>query len=263
VEEQVKDTGRLAGKVAFITGAGAGIARAAARLFAREGARVLIAELSPGSGAAAEAEVRAAGDEALFVQTDATDDASVRAAVAACVARFGRLDVLFNCAGGSSPADAAVTDVELGVLQQALDLNLRSAFLCCRHAIPELVRAGGGSIVNMASVVALDGSMPLHAYAAAKGAVISLTRSLAGRYSPERIRANVICPGMVLTERIRARFDAAGNDPAALGPIDLHTHPFAIGEPEDIANVALFLASDESRMLTGAVIPAEGGLSAF
>jgi NAD(P)-dependent dehydrogenase (short-subunit alcohol dehydrogenase family) len=259
----VEQSGRLAGKVAFVTGAGAGIARASARVFAREGARVLIAEIDAGSGASAEGELRAAGGEALFVRTDVTDDASVRAAVAACVERWGRLDVLFNCAGGSSPADGPVTDVDLALLPQTLDLNLCSAFLCCRHAIPELVRAGGGSIVNTASVVALDGSMPLHAYAAAKGAVIALTRSLAGRYAPQRIRANVICPGMIRTERIRARFRATGDDPAALGPIDLRTHPFAIGEPEDIANVALFLASDESRMVTAAVIPAEGGLSAF
>lgn len=263
----VTRAGRLDGKVAFITGAGAGIARASARIFAREGAHVVIAEIDAPSGRAAEAEVVAAGGDAFFVETDVTRDESVSRAVAASVARFGALHVLFNCAGGSLPTDAPVADVDLRVFEQTLDLNLRGTFLCCRHAIPELVRAGGGSVVNTSSIAALRGDHPLHAYAAAKGAILSLTRALAGRYSKDGVRVNVICPGLVLTERLRKRMgatrEAIEQSVRAGGAMAVAGHPFSIGEPEDIANVALFLASDESRMINAALIPAEGGLSAY
>ena len=263
----VARTGRLAGKVAFITGAGAGIARASARIFAREGARVVIAEIDAPSGRAAEAEVRTAGGEALFVETDVTKEESVARSVAAAVSRFGALHVLFNCAGGSLPTDAPVAEVDLGVFEQTLDLNLRGTFLCCRHAIPAIVRAGGGSVVNTSSIAALRGDHPLHAYAAAKGAILSLTRALAGRYSKDGVRVNAICPGLVMTERLRKRMgatrEAVESSVRASNAMSIAGHPFAIGEPEDIANVALFLASDESRMINAAVIPAEGGLSAY
>jgi len=263
----VARTGRLAGKVALITGAGAGIARASARIFAREGARVVIAEIDVANGRAAEAEVRTAGGEALFVETDVTKDESVARSVAAAVSRFGGLHVLFNCAGGSLPTDAPVADVDLDVFEQTLALNLRGTFLCCRHAIPEIVRAGGGSVVNTSSIAALRGDHPLHAYAAAKGAILSLTRALAGRYSQQGVRVNVICPGLVMTERLRKRMgatrEAVESSVRASNAMSIAGHPFAIGEPEDIANVALFLASDESRMINAAVIPAEGGLSAY
>jgi NAD(P)-dependent dehydrogenase (short-subunit alcohol dehydrogenase family) len=255
--------GRLADKVALITGAGAGIGRASARLFASEGAQVVIAELSAESGASLEAELRAAGAEVLFVETDVTSEDSVRRAVAAGVERFGQLDVLFCCAGGSLASDGPVTEVDMDVWEHTLALDLRGTFLSCRHAIPEMTRSGGGSIVNTSSIVALDGSAPLHVYASAKGGVISLTRSLAGRYAADGIRANVICPGMVLTERILERFPDAAAGRSPIGGIDPATHPFAIGVPEDIARIALFLASDESRMINAAVIPAEGGLSAY
>ncbi len=261
------DSGRLAGKVALITGAGAGIARASARIFAREGARVVIAELDAASGRAAEAELRAAGGEALFVETDVTQEESVARAVAAAVSRFGALQVLFNCAGGSLPTDAPVTEVDLDVFEQTLGLNLRGTFLCCRHAIPEIVRAGGGSVVNTSSIAALRGDHPLHAYAAAKGAILSLTRALAGRYSRQGVRVNAICPGLVMTERLRKRMggtrEAVEASIRASGGMSIADHPFSIGEPEDIANVALFLASDESRMINAATISAEGGLSAY
>jgi NAD(P)-dependent dehydrogenase (short-subunit alcohol dehydrogenase family) len=259
--------GRLAGKVAFITGAGAGIARASARMFAREGARVVLAEIDAPSGRAAEAEVHAAGGEALFVETDVTREDSVAAAVAASISRFGALHVLFNCAGGSLPEDAPVADVDLGVFERTLAFNLRGTFLCCRHAIPEIVRAGGGAVVNTSSIAALRGDHPLHAYAAAKGAILSLTRALAGRYSKDGVRVNAVCPGLVMTERLRKRMGATREAIEASirssGGMAVASHPFSIGEPEDIANVALFLASDESRMINAAVIPAEGGLSAY
>ncbi|MEO8441511.1 MAG: SDR family NAD(P)-dependent oxidoreductase, partial [Betaproteobacteria bacterium] len=135
--------GRLAGKVVFITGAGSGIARAAASIFAREGAQVALAEIKPDLGSATEKRVRDAGGEAMFVHTDVTNEDSVEAAIAASVRRFGRLDVLYNCAGGSVPADSYITDVDLVVWQHTMSLDLLGPMLCCRHAIPEIIKAGG------------------------------------------------------------------------------------------------------------------------
>lgn len=259
--------GRLAGKVAFITGAGSGIARAAASIFAREGARVALAEIKPELGAATEKKVREEGGDALFVQTDVTDEASVKAAIAAAIERFGRLDVLYNCAGGSVPEDSYVTDVDLKVWQRTMTLDLLGPILCCRHAIPEIIKAGGGAVVNMSSGAALRGGSPSHIYTAAKGGVLSLTRALAGAYAKQNVRVNAICAGRILTERITRSYGT----PGAPGPVAdrqdaagrSQEYPFWVGAPEDIANIALFLASDESRMITGATIPAEGGRSAY
>ncbi len=264
--------GRLEGKVAFITGAGSGIARAAARLFAREGAKVVIAELKPDLGQASERWIREAGGEATFIQTDVTQEASVRQAIQGAVERYGKLDVLYNCAGGSVVEDTRVTDVEMWVWEHTQSLDLLGTFLCCRYGIPELIKAGGGSIVNMSSVAALRGSFPVHVYVAAKGGIISLTKALAGEYAPQGIRANAICPGVVLTDRVKQRFgedlDSPAPNPQAQAMAQsiksqLKRYPFSVGQPEDIAHVALFLASDESRMITGAIIPADGGLSAY
>jgi len=259
--------GRLQGKVAFITGAGSGIARAAARLFAQEGAKVVIAELKPELGRASEQGVREVGGEATFVETDVTKEASVKSAIQQAVERYGGLHVLYNCAGGSVVEDTRVTDVEMWVWEHTQSLDLLGTFLCCRHGIPELIKAGGGAIVNMSSVVALRGSFPAHVYVAANGGIISLTKALAGEYAQHGIRVNAICPGAVLTDRVKQRFgdmDAPAPTPRAEAIKDqLKRYPFSVGEPEDIARIALFLAADESRMITGAIIPADGGLSAY
>lgn len=249
---------RLADRVALVTGAGSGIGRASALRFAAEGARVVLADIDAERGEAAAEAVRAAGGDARFVRTDVTREASVERCVAEAVGAYGRLDVLFNCAGGSLATDAPITEVDLAVYEHTLSLDLKGTMLCCRHGIPELVRAGGGSVINASSVVALRGGYPMHVYASAKGAILSFTRAIAGTYGGQRVRANAICPGVVLSERIQQRFG-----PDAQGTTLDEGHPFAIGRPEDIANVALFLASDESRMVTGAVIPADGGLSAY
>jgi NAD(P)-dependent dehydrogenase (short-subunit alcohol dehydrogenase family) len=250
--------------VAFITGAGSGIARASARLFAREGAKIMIAELVPDLGRAAEAEVRDAGGEATFVHTDVTDEASVEQAIEQTVARYGALHVLFNCAGGSVDADGPATEVDMSVWDHTISLDLKGTFLCCRHAIPKIIEAGGGSVVNSSSVVALKGQ-PIHIYTAAKGGILSLTRALAGQYARQQVRVNAICPGLVMTERVSKRLGPllVKQGPAPSGGLSAENHPFSIGEPEDIANVALFLASDESRMVNAAVIPADGGMSAY
>jgi NAD(P)-dependent dehydrogenase (short-subunit alcohol dehydrogenase family) len=260
--------GRLEGKVAFITGAGSGIARAAAHIFTKEGAKVVLAELKPELGQASEQSIRAAGGDATFIETDVTKEDSVKNAIQQAVARYGKLDVLYNCAGGSVVEDTRVTDVDMWVWNHTQSLDLLGTFLCCRHGIPEIIKAGGGAIINMSSVVALRGAFPIHIYTAAKGGIIAFTKSLAGTYANDGIRANAICPGVVLTERVKKRFGESMDQPATTPQtraikVDWKQYPFATGQPEDIANVALFLASDESRMITGAIIPADGGLSAY
>lgn len=165
---------KLTGKVAFLTGAGAGIAKATAKLFVSEGAKVAIVELKRELGERAEREIREAGGEALYVETDVTQDDSVKRAVAATVARFGRLDILFNCAGGSLQEDVPVHEMDLDVWHRTVNLNLLHPFLTCRHGIPHLIKAGGGSIVNVTSHLGLMGSIK-PAYAATKGGIVSFT----------------------------------------------------------------------------------------
>jgi NAD(P)-dependent dehydrogenase (short-subunit alcohol dehydrogenase family) len=259
--------GRLEGKVAFITGAGSGIARAAAGMFAAEGAKVVIAEIEPALGGAAERAVRENGGDAVFVPTDVTREDSVRDAIAATVNRYGKLDVLFNCAGGSLTRDSPVTDVDMKVFEQTIALNLLGPVLCCRHGIPEIIKAGGGAVINMSSGAALRGSSPSHMYTSAKGAVISLTRALAGTYAKQNVRVNAICAGRIMTDRIKRSYGTEGAPGLVVDRQDaagrVKEYPFWVGQPEDIASIALFLASDESRMITGASIPADGGRSAY
>ena len=228
---------------------------------------MVVAEIDGALGEATARDVVDAGGDAMAVRTDVTDASSVRAAIDAVVARHGRLDILFNCAGGSLNEDSLVTEVELDVWDRTMALDVRGAMLVCRHGIPELVKAGGGSVVNMSSGAALRGSSPKHVYTAAKGAILSFTRALAGSYAKDNIRANAICAGRILTDRILNNYGTAG----APGPVAdrqdaagrVRDYPFWVGRPEDIANIALFLASDESRMITGATIPADGGRSAY
>jgi NAD(P)-dependent dehydrogenase (short-subunit alcohol dehydrogenase family) len=255
--------GDLDGKVAFITGAGSGIARAAARLFATAGARVVIAEIKPELGRASENWVREAGGDAVFIETDVTKEDSVREAVRAAIGHYGKLNLLYNCAGGSIPQDDPVTEVDMSVWQHTMSLDLLGTFLCCRHAIPEIVKAGGGAIVNMSSAAALRGSYKGHVYTAAKGAIISFTKALAGRYARDNIRANAICPGLTVTDRVVRMFGDPRKSPDSPMAPALRKYPFSVGDPEDIANVALFLASDKARMITGAIIHADGGGSAY
>ena len=251
--------GRLEGKTAIITGAGTGIARAAAGIFIREGAKVMAAEIDETTGAAT-----AADTGAVFHRTDVTDDASAAACAAAAMAAFGRIDILFNCAGGSVVEDAKIHEVDLAVWDRTIPLDLKGPMLMCRHAVPHMIAGGGGAVINISSVAALRGFVPSHVYSAAKGGLISFTRSLAGSYSDEGVRANVICPGLILTGRILARLPPPGRKRPNEGPFAVFDkYPLSIGQPEDIANIGLFLASDESRMVNGAVIPAEGGVSNY
>ena len=258
--------GKLEGKVAFLTGAGAGIAKATAKAFVKEGARVAIIELNREAGQAAEKEI---GKDALFIETDVTKDESVKRAVDAAVAKFGRLDIIFNCAGGSLEEDVPVHEMDLKVWHHTINLNLLHPFLTCRHGIPHLMKAGGGSIINVTSHLGLMGSIK-PAYAATKGGIISFTKTLAAQYVAHNIRANAIAPGSIRTERQIKRYEnkdymlAEKLSPAARERMAFQKlYPFSRGEPEDIAAIAVFLASDESRMLTGTTIAADGGRSSY
>jgi NAD(P)-dependent dehydrogenase (short-subunit alcohol dehydrogenase family) len=253
---------RLAGRVALISGGAWGIGGAAAELFTREGARVVIADIDEPAGAKLADTLGA-----RFVRTDVTDAASVQAAVAATETQFGKLDVLLNCAGGSVSEDAPLGKVDVAaVWDKTMQLDLRGTINCCHHGIPAIVRAGGGTVVNMSSGAALRGASPAHIYTAAKGGILSLTRALAGTYARHNVRVNAICAGRILTERILARYGTPDSPtPAEDQQADARVkeYPFWVGTPADIASIALFLASDESRMITGAAIPADGGRSAY
>ena len=260
---------RLDNKVAFITGAGAGIAKASALAFCREGAKVAIIELNAETGKAAERDLRTVGGDAIFIETDVTQDDSVKRAVAATVAKFGKLDVIMNCAGGSLEEDVPVHQMDLKVWHHTINLNLLHPFLTCRHGIPHLIKAGGGAIVNVTSHLGLMGSVK-PAYAATKGGIISFTRTLAAQYVQHNIRANAIAPGSIRTERQIKRYEnkdyMLAEKPGAAARARMvaqKLYPYSKGDPGDIAEIAVFLASDESRMITGTTIAADGGRSSY
>lgn len=253
--------GRLSGKVVAITGAAAGIGFASAQHFSAEGARLFLLDVDGPGGLRCRDQVLAAGGEAEFMRTDATNEGDVAAAFAALDARFGVLHVMFNCAGGSTTDDDAVDRLSLAVLHETFERDLQSAVLCSRSALPHLVASGGGSVINMSSFVAFRGTVRTHAYVAAKGAISAFTRTMAGTYAASGIRVNAIAPGVAMGERTRRRITES-NFAAAL-TFDFGDYPFLVGVPDDIAMVALFLASDESRMITGQTIMADGGVSAY
>ena len=252
---------KLEGKVAVITGAGAGIGRATALLFAREGAAVVVADLDPEAGAETVAQIGREGGEATFVRVDVADSGDIERMVRVSVETFGRVDVLFNNAGVNFPA----TVVEVGeeAWQRSLDVNLKGVMLGCRHAIPEMLKTGGGSIVNSASMLGLVASPRQAPYAAAKGAVVMLTRQVAIDYARRNIRVNCLCPSEVNTEMNR-RFIEQSPDPEAELRRVLSRIPMdRMAEPEEIAAAALFLAGDDSSYITGVALPVDGGLTAM
>jgi len=244
---------RLAGKVAFITGAGTGIGRATAILLAREGAKVAVADID---AAAADETAQLAGNEAIAILTDVTDPDSLKAAIRATVDKFGRLDVLHNNAGGSTAQDDTAVNAPIEEFWRAIKLDLFGTFLGCRFGIPELIKAGGGSVINMSSNVALMGVAGRDCYTAAKGGIAAITRSLAVAYAPHRVRVNAIAPSATMTDRVKRLI--AGN--AALTRL-ADSHLLGLIEPSDIANAALYLASDDSRMVTGQVLPVDSGVT--
>jgi NAD(P)-dependent dehydrogenase (short-subunit alcohol dehydrogenase family) len=228
--------GRLENKVAFITGSGSGIGRAGAIRFAREGAKVVVADISREGGERTVAMARDLGGDATFVHTDVTVPESVERAIAAAVMAYGKLNILYNDAGGSTAQDAPVTDVSIDEFWRVIRVDLYGTFLCCKYGIPELIKAGGGAIINTTSYVALAGIKGRDAYTAAKGGVLAMTRSMAANYAKHKIRVNAIAPGAILTDRVR-KFIEADPNVAKMAA----NHLLGMGEPEDIANMALFL----------------------
>jgi NAD(P)-dependent dehydrogenase (short-subunit alcohol dehydrogenase family) len=250
---------RLKDKVSIITGAGGGMGRVAAQQFAREGARVVVAEFGETAGQETVRLVREAGGEAIVAPVDVSTEAGAKAMVDAAMDTWGRVDVLYNNAGIMPEADHSVVDTDVDTWDRVMAVNVRGVFLGCKHAIPRMIEGGGGSIINIASFVALLGcSVPQDAYTASKGAVLSLTRSLAVQFGPSAIRTNAICPGPVETPLL---MDWLVKDEEAKR-IRLARNPTGrFGKPEEIVNLAVYLASDESRWTNGASLVVDGGIS--
>jgi NAD(P)-dependent dehydrogenase (short-subunit alcohol dehydrogenase family) len=250
---------RLQGKRALITGAGSGIGLESARLFAAEGARLALADIDRGKAEAAAADIRRRGGAALAIAADVADAGSVEAMVAEADAGLGGLDILFNNAGILLPQDHGPEETPLEVWHKTLAVNLTGVFLCCKYGIPLLLRGGGGAIVNTASMVALVGSfMPQIAYTATKGGVVAMTRELAMQYARRNIRVNAICPGPIVTPMMGSFLDT----PKKRESRSRHLPLGRFGEPREVAQVALFLASDEASLVTGAAYTVDGGATA-
>jgi NAD(P)-dependent dehydrogenase (short-subunit alcohol dehydrogenase family) len=252
---------RLVGKVAIVTGGGGGIGGATARALAREGASVVVVDIDQSAAERVVEQIDGSGGNALAFQADLSGEEQAVAAIEAATTRFGRLDVLHNNAALTDSdfltRDTAVTDLSLDVWQRTLEVNLRSQMLMCKHAVPEMVRGGGGSIINMSSGASLKGDRTRTAYGVSKAGVNALTMYVATSHGKKGIRANTILPGLVVTDAVRAHLDEkllAGLGKATLTP--------NVGQPEDIADVVVFLASDESRYITGQMIAVDGGMSA-
>jgi NAD(P)-dependent dehydrogenase (short-subunit alcohol dehydrogenase family) len=250
---------RLAGKVAIITGAGGGMGRVAAQMFAAEGAKVVVAEFAEAPGEETVKLVKDAGGDATFVRADVADEASAKGMVDHAVATYGRVDVLYNNAGVMPEADHSVIDTDVATWDQVMAVNVRGVFLGCKYAIPRMVEQGSGSVINIASFVALLGcSVPQDAYTASKGAILSLTRSLAVQFGPNGVRSNAICPGPIETPLL---MDWLVKDEDAKR-IRLARNPTGrFGKPEEIVYTAVYLASDESRFTNGASLVVDGGIS--
>jgi NAD(P)-dependent dehydrogenase (short-subunit alcohol dehydrogenase family) len=248
----------LTGRVAVITGAATGIGRATALLFAAAGARVALVDVREAELEQTVGDVRAAGAQAIATVVDLGRPEAASTAVDAALRAWGRLDVLFNNAGvGTLAIGGTVETISLEHWGLALDVNVRSMYLMSRAAVPHLRAAGGGAIVNTSSVSAFRGSRerPTHAYAASKGAVLALTRAMAASYGADRIRVNAICPGLIRTRLTVDTVERAEREASRGSGIPLGR----VGEPEDVARCALFLASDDAAWITGAHIVVDGG----
>lgn len=249
---------RLANKVAIITGSASGMGQAAAVLFASEGARVVVTDINERAGAETVKTIRDDGGAAIFINADVTNEGEVKALVETSLETFGHIDILYNNAGVMLPEDQSVVDNTEMVWDRVLDINLKSVFLCSKYTIPHMVKQGKGSIINIASFVALMGStVPQDAYTASKGGMLSLTKSLAVQYGRHGVRCNAICPGPIETPLLRYLWTSEEARNTRLNRIPLGR----FGEATDIVYMALYLASDESSWTTGAWLVVDGGIS--
>ncbi len=251
--------GRLDGKVALITGAGSGMGAVAARLFANEGAAVVVADAVEAGGVATAEGIQAAGGRAIFVQVDVTRSEQVATMVGRGVEAFGGLHVLYNNAGIFPSDDGGALDTPEDTWDRVVAVNLKGVWLCCRHGIPAMLASGGGSIINVASFVAFMGAATAQiAYTASKGGVLSMTREIAVEFARKGIRANALCPGPIETPLLAELM----SDPARRARRMVHIPVGRLGRAEEIAQAALFLASDESSLMTGASLVVDGGITA-
>jgi NAD(P)-dependent dehydrogenase (short-subunit alcohol dehydrogenase family) len=250
--------GRLDGKVAVITGAGGGMGREAAVLFTQEGAKVCAADVQ--ASAADETTALCEPGTAFAFEVDVANEEQVAAMMATTAERFGGIDVLYNNAGISPDDDASVLDTSVEVWDRVQDVNTKGVFLCCKHGIPHLKRRGGGSVINVASFVALVGAATSQiSYTASKGAVLSMSRELAVQFARDGIRVNALCPGPVETPLLLNIF---GDDPEAFERRRVHWPTGRLAKPREVVNGALFLASDESSYVNGSTFLVDGGLTA-
>lgn len=253
--------GRVEGKVAIVTGGAGGIGGATARALAREGAAVAVLDIDDAGAAQVAQTIEASGGSAIALRADLSTEEDVASAIGATVAHFGRLDVLHNNAALTDSdflsRDTTVTELSVEVWERAMAVNLRSQMLTCKHAIPEMVRGGGGSIINMSSGASLKGDRTRTAYGVSKAGVNTLTMYVATGHGRKGVRVNTIVPGLIITDAVRAHLTETileGLGRATLTPY--------LGQPEDVANLVVFLASEESRYITGQMITIDGGMSA-
>ena len=247
---------RLAGKVAIITGAASGLGRASAELFAEQGASVVIADRDEAGGLETVTQIRDTGGQAEFIETDVAVADDAAAMVAKAVTCFGKLDVLFNNAGIA--IRKPVADLSEDEWDRCIDTNLKGVFLGSKSAIPEMMRGGGGSIINTASIYGIVGGRTRAAYSASKGGIVNLTRSMALDYASHNIRVNCICPGFVETPLLKK---ILGTEAEFQALVDMH--PMGrLGRPIETAYAAVYLASDEAAFTTGIALPVDGGYTA-
>jgi NAD(P)-dependent dehydrogenase (short-subunit alcohol dehydrogenase family) len=249
--------GRLDGKVCVITGAGGGMGREAAVVFTGEGAKVCVADVDLGL---AEETVSLCPGDAFALRANVADEDDVKQMYASTAERFGGIDVLYNNAGISPGDDASVLDTSVEAWQRVQDVNTKGVFLCCKHGIPYLLERGGGSVINVASFVAILGAATSQiSYTASKGAVLAMSKELGVEFAREGVRVNALCPGPVETPLLLAIF---GDDPAAFKRRQVHWPTGRLGRPREIVNAALFLASDEASFVNGSAFVVDGGITA-